>query len=87
MDYKEKYLKYKTKYLNLKNQIGGNMLRNLNCKEFKGELNHDMDVYIGSLNDDIEIKDRILKNYDDDNYKTLPKYMSKKFYIFKFIKR
>ena len=82
MDYKEKYLKYKTKYLNLKNQIGGNMLRNLNCKEFKGELNHDMDVYIGSLNDDIEIKDRILKNYYDDKYKTLPKYICPKNSIF-----
>ena len=72
MDYKEKYIKYKTKYFNLKKQIGGYNLSDLNCILYDGKLDYDMEIYLGSLNDNLEIKDRILKDYDD--YEKLNKY-------------
>ena len=41
MDFKNKYLKYKKKYLELKNQIGGDM-----CQDKKVKISHNLRYYL-----------------------------------------
>ena len=49
MDYQKKYLKYKQKYLELKNQIGGNKTYNEIIAELKGKNKYDEWVSKGSI--------------------------------------
>ncbi len=61
MDYQEKYLKYKLKYLRLKEQIGGDRLQDIINSLTPKQL-HDLNINIKSINTTIEDYQKLSAN-------------------------
>lgn len=80
MNFHQKYLKYKTKYLSLKNQnlIGGVQLKyhNISKTEYTFKLNKFVDIAEGTdaifINNSMIVISRLGGVYNIDNYKTKP---------------
>ena len=63
MDYKYKYIKYKTKYLNAKKLLGGNISRLIHLKMRQKMLNADLN----KKNIDSEKKKQMLEEFENVN--------------------
>ena len=78
MNYKDKYIKYKKKYLKLKNLIGGDI--NISeCINYTNNIQQNQKIYLATLNQynklDLKLK---IKFEDIHKYKSLKKYICPK---------
>ena len=67
MDYKLKYLKYKQKYLLLKQQLGGASLEKVDISILTNFTNGNIESLISSNDSNIKINDKIIRSFNFSN--------------------